>query len=73
VSGDWTQIHCHADVTGRVTVGESVTIGSHASLLPGVKVGDRAIIGAGSVVNRDVEPDVTVVGVPARVIRRHAT
>lgn len=70
--GDWTQIHCHVDVTGAVIVGESVTIGSHASLLPGVKVGDRVVIGAGSVVNKDVESDVTVVGVPAKVIKRHA-
>jgi len=70
--GDWTQIHCHVDVTGCVSVGRSVTIGSHASLLPGVKVGDRVVIGAGSVVNRDVESDVTVVGVPAKVIKRHA-
>lgn len=69
--GDWTQIHCHVDVTGNVMIGASVTIGSHASLLPGVTVGDRTIIGAGTVVNRDVECDVTVVGVPAKVIKRH--
>ena len=69
--GDWTQIHCHVDVTGNVKLGSSVTIGSHASLLPGVTVGDRSMIGAGSVVTRDVEPRVTVAGVPARVIKRH--
>jgi sugar O-acyltransferase (sialic acid O-acetyltransferase NeuD family) len=70
--GDFTQIHCHVDVTGNVKIGASVTIGSHASLLPGVTVGDRTIVGAGTVVNRDVESDVTVVGVPAKVIKRHA-
>ena len=43
-----------------------------AWLIPGVSVGDRAIIGAGTVVIRDVEADVTVAGVPARVIKRHA-
>jgi acetyltransferase-like isoleucine patch superfamily enzyme len=69
--GDFTQVHCHVDVTGNVKIGAGVTIGSHASLLPGVTIGDRTIIGAGSVVNRDVEGDVTVVGVPARVIKRH--
>ena len=69
--GDFTQIHCHVDVTGNVRIGVGVTIGSHASLLPGVTVGDRTVIGAGSVVNRDVEAAVTVVGVPARVIKRH--
>lgn len=69
--GDFTQIHCHVDVTGNVRVGTCVTIGSHASLLPSVTVGDRTTIGAGSVVNRDVEAGVTVVGVPARVIKRH--
>ncbi len=57
--------------TGRewgrpITIGRNVWIGGGAMILPGVKIGDDAIIGAGSVVSRDVAPGVTVVGNPAR-------
>ncbi len=49
-----------------VRIGRNVWIGSGALVLPGVVVGDDAIIGAGSVVTRDVPAGVTVVGNPAR-------
>ena len=45
-------------------------IGAGASILPGVTVGENAIVGAGSVVTKDVEDDTIVAGNPARVIRR---
>jgi maltose O-acetyltransferase len=50
-----------------IRIGRNVWIGSGAILLPGVTIGDDAIIGAGSVVTRDVPAGVTVVGNPARV------
>ena len=50
-----------------VKIGHNVWIGSGAIILPGVTVGDDAIIGAGSVVTRDVPAGATVVGNPARV------
>jgi maltose O-acetyltransferase len=49
-----------------VRVGSAVWIGGGSILLPGVTVGDNAIIGAGSVVTRDVAAGATVVGNPAR-------
>lgn len=49
-----------------VVIGANVWIGGGAIILPGVTVGDDAIIGAGSVVTRDVPPGATVVGNPAR-------
>ena len=49
-----------------VHIGSNVWIGSGAQILPGVTVGDHAIIGSGSVVTRDVPKRVTVVGNPAR-------
>ncbi|NNU80533.1 sugar O-acetyltransferase [Halovulum dunhuangense] len=49
-----------------VTIGRNVWIGGGAILLPGITVGDDAIIAAGAVVTRDVAPGVTVRGNPAR-------
>ncbi|MBB4266736.1 sugar O-acetyltransferase [Roseospira visakhapatnamensis] len=49
-----------------VTIGANVWIGGHAVLLPGVTIGDDAIIGAGSIVTRDVPAGVTVAGNPAK-------
>lgn len=52
-----------------VSIGRNVWIGSSAVILPGVTIGDDAIIGAGSIVTRDVAPGATVVGNPARPLR----
>jgi phosphonate metabolism protein (transferase hexapeptide repeat family) len=54
----------------RVNVGHDVWIGHAAILLPGVTVGDGAVIAAGAVVSRDVAPYTIVGGVPARAIRQ---
>jgi phosphonate metabolism protein (transferase hexapeptide repeat family) len=54
----------------RVIVGNDVWIGHAAILLPGVTVGDGAVIAAGAVVSRDVAPYTIVGGVPARAIRQ---
>ncbi|MOA70338.1 Maltose O-acetyltransferase [compost metagenome] len=48
-------------------IGNNVWIGGGAIILPGVTVGDNAVIGAGSVVTRDVPARATVVGNPARL------
>jgi maltose O-acetyltransferase len=52
-----------------VTIGSDVWVGGGAIICPGVTIGDRAVIGAGSVVTRDIPPDVFAAGNPARVIR----
>jgi maltose O-acetyltransferase len=52
-----------------VMVGKNVWIGGGAVLLPGVTIGDDAIIGAGSVVTRDVPPGATAAGNPARLLQ----
>jgi len=52
-----------------VTIGNDVWIGHAAIILPGVQVGDGAVIAAGAVVSRDVAPYTVVGGVPARAIR----
>ncbi len=62
-----------AEVSGGVVVGEEAWIGPNASVLEKVKIGDRAFVGLGAVVIRDVLPNTTVVGNPARVITRKTT
>lgn len=52
-----------------VVIGRNVWIGSNATVLPGVTIGDNAVVAAGSVVTKDVPADTVVVGTPARVIR----
>ena len=53
-----------------ITVGDNVWIGANVSVLPGVSIGNNTIIGAGSVVNKDIPDGVIAAGVPCKVIRR---
>jgi acetyltransferase-like isoleucine patch superfamily enzyme len=55
---------------GAARVGSFSLLGLGAAVLPGVSVGSRSIIGAGSVVARDIPDDVVAMGVPARVSKR---
>ncbi|NDW12817.1 sugar O-acetyltransferase [Bacteroides sp. 214] len=52
-----------------ITVGNNVWIGANVSVLPGVTIGDNSVIGAGSVVNKDIPANVLAVGNPCKVIR----
>lgn len=52
-----------------VVIGRRVWLGASVTVVPGVRIGDGAIVGAGAVVTRDVLPDTIVAGVPAKVIR----
>jgi maltose O-acetyltransferase len=52
-----------------ITIGSDVWVGGGALILPGVTIGARAVIGAGSVVTRDVPEDVFAAGNPCRVVR----
>ncbi len=52
-----------------ITIGKQVWIGSHATILPRVTVGDGAIIAAGAVVTKDVPAHTIVAGVPAKIIK----
>ena len=53
-----------------IRIGNDVWIGSNATVLPGVTIGDGAIVAAGAVVTKDVAPLTVVAGVPAREIKR---
>ncbi len=52
-----------------ITIGSDVWVGGGAIICPGVTIGDRSVIGAGSVVTRDIPADVFAAGNPARVVR----
>lgn len=70
----WTCTHDvnhpkHSTHCSPVTVEDHVWIGCRAIIMPGVKIGRGAVIGAGSVVTKDVPPKTIVAGVPAKIIR----
>jgi virginiamycin A acetyltransferase len=58
------------DNKGDIVIGNDVWIGYEAVIMPGVAIGDGAIIGTRAVVTKDVEPYAIVGGVPARTIRK---
>ena len=55
--------------TAPITVGNDVYIGVRTLIMPGARIGNRVIIGAGSIVTRDLPDNSVAVGVPARVIK----
>jgi acetyltransferase-like isoleucine patch superfamily enzyme len=56
-------------ISGQVWVGADAWIGAGAIILPNVSIGEAAIVGAGSVVTKDVPPHTVVAGNPARLLR----
>lgn len=52
-----------------IKVGNNVWIGAHTAVLPGIIIGDNSVIGAGSVVNKDIPSGVLAAGNPCKVIR----
>lgn len=57
-----------ADLGGDVVIGDRVWIGHRATILPGVTIGEGAVVAACSVVTRDVEPFSIVAGIPAKPV-----
>ncbi len=68
VVGDGCTISAHCDVTGHAHLERGVFLGSHAAVMPGVRVGAFATVAAGSVAFRSVKAGDTVIGVPAKAI-----
>lgn len=75
VRHDYENIHvpiAQQPVSVRGVVVESnVWIGANSTILPGVRIGHHCVVGAGSVVTKDVEPYTVVAGNPARAIKRY--
>ncbi len=64
--GDWSTVSAHCDLTGDTKLGCEVFLGSGVRVIPGKSIGDNAVVGAGSVVIRSVNPKQKVFGNPAR-------
>lgn len=56
-------------ITAKITIGEDAFVGARAFVLPGVTIGSRSVIGACSVVTRDVPENVIAAGNPCKVLR----
>ncbi|MCX6216195.1 sugar O-acetyltransferase [Spirosoma sp.] len=67
---NWSERASGLEYAKPVTIGEDVWIGGSVVICPGVTIGDRSVIGAGSVVTRDIPDDVFAAGNPCKVIRK---
>lgn len=67
---DVEQRNMGLEIALPISVGNNVWIGAHVTVLPGVSIGDNTVIGAGSVVNRDIPSGVVAVGNPCKVLRK---
>lgn len=69
VIGDYCELSPGVHVSGNVKLANNVVLGTGAVILPGISIGENSIIGAGSVVNKDVPANAVAVGIPAKVIK----
>ncbi|MBY8825202.1 acetyltransferase [Sphingomonas colocasiae] len=72
IVGDHANLCPGARIGGTVRIGDDVFVGLNAAILPGLRIGDGATVGAGAVVTADVEPGITVAGIPARPLPSRA-
>lgn len=57
------------NVFGRIKIGDDVFIGNNCIIMPGVTIGDNVVIGAGSIVTKDIPSNAVAAGIPARVLK----
>lgn len=69
ILGNYVSILSNACVSGHVKIGECSYIATNSTIVPYAKVGSNCMVGAGSVVIRNVKDNVTVMGVPAKIIK----
>ena len=66
---DFVEVCPGVVISGRTKIGEFTFLGSNCTILPNISVGSNVIVGAGSVINRDIPNGCTVVGVPGKIIK----
>lgn len=59
-----------ATISKKITIENNVWLGGNVTVIPGVTIGENSIVGAGSVVTKDVPKNVIVAGVPAKIIKK---
>lgn len=76
---DFVQIGSHCSLysistidnrEGQITLKRNCKIGSHSLIMPGVTIGENAVIGAFSFVNKDMQENVVAAGVPIKIIKK---
>ena len=73
ILGKGVHVMGSAYIAGKVQIGDYASIGANATILPYCKIGKGAIVGAGSVVTKDVKPYEIVVGNPAKFLKKNIT
>jgi len=67
--GEWSDVSLKSETKGDTIIGNDVWIGNAATIMPGIQIGDGAIIASNAVVTKNVEPYSIVGGNPAKLIR----
>lgn len=68
--GQFSELSPGVHISGNCKIGEFCTIGTNATILPKITIGNNVIIGAGSVVTKDIPDNHLVVGVPGRIVKK---
>lgn len=72
IIGDFVEISPSVTILGRVKIDSYTQIGANATILPDVVIGKNVIVGAGSVVTKDLPDNCVAVGIPAKIIKQLA-
>jgi acetyltransferase-like isoleucine patch superfamily enzyme len=76
---DYVQIGSHCSIysvstidgkKGKVTLKKNSRIGSHSTIMPGITIGENAIVGAHSFVNKDIPDNVVAFGCPIKIVKK---
>lgn len=68
---DYVTLYPSVNVSGCVTVGQETELGTGMQIIQGIRIGGQSILGAGTVVIKDIPQSCTAVGNPARIVRYH--
>jgi acetyltransferase-like isoleucine patch superfamily enzyme len=69
-AGNWNYISFAGEISGKIHIGNNVRVGANSVILKDVKIGDGSVIGAGSIVTRDIPPNVVAAGNPCRPVKK---
>lgn len=69
VQKDYVTLLPNTTISGNVTIEKNVIIGAGSIVIQGIEIGENTIIGAGAVVNKNIQDNVTAVGVPIKIIK----